>query len=222
MLPGYARSWYMRITRVSMMALVASVALLAAACGDSGSTTTAAPTTAPPATTAAPTTAPPATTAAPTTAPPTTAAPTTTTAPTTTAATSPLPIGSTTGRWNNTTFGSTGAAVSDVTLNGGSLSVSLDLTDGSVLGAGIADLFSLDLPLDQLANGVTVETAALGTLKITIANGKVDVVGTNPPVPGIAGFTATGTITDTTLSGTYEVQFDSGDPATGTFEFPIA
>ncbi len=77
-------------------------------------------------------------------------------------------------------------------------------------------------PLDQLANGVTVETAALGTLKITIANGKVDVVGTNAPVPGITGFTATGTITDTTLSGTYEVQFDSGDPATGTFQFPIA
>jgi len=111
--------------------------------------------------------------------------------------------------------------VSDVSRTGDTLSISLDLTDGSVLGAGIGDLFSLDLPLDQLAAGVTVETAALGTLTIKIIDGTVDVVGTNAPIPGISGFTATGTITDAGLSGTYEVQFDIGDPAVGTFEFPI-
>jgi len=190
-----------RKSLVGVVALVAGIALLAAACGDSGSTT------------AAPDAAetPGSTTAAPTTAAPTAAAP----------AESPLPEGTTSGRWNNTTFGSTGAAVSDVKRTGDTLSISLDLTDGFAFGAGIGDLFSLDLPLDQLAAGVTVETAELGTLTIRIADGKVDVVGINAPIPGISGFTATGTITDTSLSGTYEVQFDAGEPAVGTFEFPI-
>ncbi len=197
-----------------------------AACGDDGTTNTSASptTTAAATTTAAPTTteAAAATTAAPTTAAPTTAAPTTA-APTTAppAPDAPIPVGSSTGQWNNDTFGSTGAAVVEVGQTDNIMSVFLDLTDGFVLGEGIADGFSLDLPIDELAAGATVETAALGTLSITIADGQITVVGTNSPAGGIAGFTATGTITGTILSGTYEVQFDSGDPATGTFEFPI-
>jgi len=209
----------MAITRVSvnrsLAILLAVVSLIAASCGDSGSTdavgnaTTAAPTT------AAPTTASP-TTAAPTTAVPTTAAPTTTAA-----AVPPLPEGSLTGQWNNTTFGSSGTAVSSVGVTGDTMSVSLELTDGNVLGQGISDIFSIDLPIGELANGTTVQTTFLGTMTITINNGQIDVVATDSPVAGISGFTASGTITATSLSGTYEVQFDVGDPAVGTFDFPI-
>jgi len=221
--PPGVRCWAMHINRVSLVVIVVGVSLLAAACGDDGSTVAApAASQSPAATTASPTTAAPTTSAAETTSPPTTAAPATTAAPTTAApAESPLPEGPTTGRWNNTTFGSTGAAVSDVSRTGDTLSISVDLTDGFAFGSGIGDLFSLDLPLDQLVAGVTVETVELGTLTIKIVDGKVDVVGTNAPFPGISGFTATGTITDSSLSGTYEVQFDIGDPAVGTFEFPI-
>jgi len=101
------------------------------------------------------------------------------------------------------------------------MSVALDLTDGFVLGQGIPEIFSVDLPIGELTNGTTVTTTFLGTMTITIKDGQIDVVATDSPVPGISGFTASGTITDTSLSGTYEVQFDSGDPAVGTFDFPI-
>jgi len=218
-----ARSFSMHIKRIparrSLGILIATVSLIAASCGDSGSTTAAGGATTAPPTTAASTTAAPATTAAPTT---TAAATTTKAAPeVTNPPKSPLPEGSSTGQWNNTTFGSTGKAISDVGVTGDTLSVLLDLTDGFVLGQGISDVFSIDLPISELAAGYTIDNPFLGTLKITIKDGKVDVVGTGTPVAGISGFTATGIITDTSLSGTYEVQFDTGDPAVGTFDFPI-
>lgn len=209
--------------RRSLGILIATVSLIAASCGDSGSTDVAgnADSTDPPTTVAA-TSAAPATAAPTSTAAPTTAAPTTTGAPeVTNPPKAPLPEGTLTGQWNNTTFGSSGKAVSEVGVTGDTLSVFLDLTDGNVLGQGISDIFGVDLPISELADGYTVETPFLGTLKITIKDGQVDVVGTGTPVAGISGFTASGTITDTLLSGTYEVQFDTGDPAVGTFDFPI-
>lgn len=123
------------------------------------------------------------------------------------------------GTWVNTTFASTGTGTAVITVDGGAHTATVTATaTGNVLGSGGGAT-----PPTQ--NGSYTNTGAqfngvvspMGTISASIqADGTITAVGTNVPNPSITGWTATGTITATTLTLNFTVTFTAGAPAVGT------
>jgi hypothetical protein len=206
--------------------------LLAAACGDDDTGTEPAP--APPAATDAPqapdppapdVTAAPQVTNPPATSPPTTsAAPVATEAPVDSAralriAAAAMLAGDWSGEWVNTTFGSTGPIEVTVTVDteAGFLLADSDI-GGNVFGQSDPEpqVFELDLvtgPPYMRRSGL------LGQFALEIgADGSFVLTADDVTADGIVAMSITGTLSPSSFSATYTIEFDDGGGAEGTIE----
>jgi hypothetical protein len=184
-------------------------ALLVAACG-AAATPSPVPATAVPTPTAAPTAT--LTPTLPPTAAPTTAA----SAAINPAALAALFAGKYTGTWRNTTFGSTGSAMVEVTVDQAARTMSARFTlGGNVFGRPAPSPETLTIPL---ASGATSTSTLFGPVSVTaVPEGtgyKVTFSAPNVPSTRIATFTATGTVTNpASIQLTYTVTFRDSTPA---------
>jgi hypothetical protein len=188
--------------------IVLSVLVLAvAACGDDDTATTAGQSTAA-LTTAATATTAPATTAA--TTPPTTAAPATTSAP---AVTGPAAfiasaadyVGEYVGRWDNATFGSSGAVyfnVLEANTEAGYVLIQVD-ADGNAFGAADPELFVIEISIDgdDLHVGFS---EFLGASSFEIDEAGNFTMTAEPPILG-STIEIAGSITADGFGGTYNI-----------------
>lgn len=123
------------------------------------------------------------------------------------------------GTWKNNTFGSTGTITGTVTVDSVAQTVTTNIdVNGSVFGAG-------DPPAENFSGTYNPSTGAtfsgtssfFGATTFTISStGQVTGNMTKVPASNISRVDYTGTISGTTLSGTYTVTFTSGSTATGT------
>jgi hypothetical protein len=188
--------------------------LIVAGCG--GATATPSPAAA----TAAPSTATVAPTSAPT--PAATAAATAAASPAASAGLDPVALvamfaGKYSGTWKNTTFGSTGAAALDVSVDRTAKTVSITITlGGNVFGAPAPAPETLTAPI--AASGLTVTSKTFGQMTVTAvpdgAGWKVSATAADVPSARIKSFTTTGTVTNpASLQLTYTVGFRDSTPA---------
>jgi hypothetical protein len=189
-----------------LIPMAAVLALSVSACGGGGQTTT----TAGPTTTAA--------VASTTAATSTTAEVTTTTedpvAYRVTLAT--LLAGEWEGEWRNTTYGSTGAVMADVRVDGAAhaATITVDL-GGAVFGQGDPGPFELTIDLSA-APPYTASTDLLGEVTFTMTDtGSFTLGSADVPAAGIATFGATGTAGSERVELEYTVGFDDGSEAVG-------
>lgn len=177
--------------------------LLAAACG--GGATSA------PAASATPVAA--ATTAAPT-AVPTTARPATT-APAPTLATT-FEEGRYAGTWNNTTFGSSGAAAIDVKLDRTTFAATITLTlGGNVFGAPAPAPETFTFPITATGVSFSGKSKTFGDLTVTMKDGKATFKGDNVSAR-VKTFEGTGTYGSGAIAMSYTVTLSDGSKAQGT------
>lgn len=127
--------------------------------------------------------------------------------------------GTYTGTWENTTFASVGTGSAVVAIDDGTKMATVTVVvTGFVLGtAG---------PVTPAPQGGSYTTAGasyaanippMGDITATIApDGTITASGANVPGGGIAGWTATGTLTDSALNMAFTVNFTVGPPAVGT------
>ena len=207
-----------------VIARLAVVALVAAACGSAVDTADEDPETVTSSTAA---TSGAITTATTTTQPATT----TTQPPATTTTIDPVELaaialaGTWSGSWNNTTFGSTGPVDLTITADGTSIRITSDL-GGSVFGLGDPDPESYTLDLATLAGSigepVTVSSEVFGTLTMTATSPTtIELEALSVPAVGIATFRASATVQPGVISGTYDIEFEGGGSAAGTFEIRV-
>jgi adhesin/invasin len=122
------------------------------------------------------------------------------------------------GTWQNTTFGSVGTGNAIVTVNELASTATATVTvTGPVLGTGGVITSANGA---YTSSGVTFNTDVppMGIVSATLSpTGSVTATGTNVPAPGIDSWSATGTLTATSLNLTFTVNFSGGGPpATGT------
>jgi hypothetical protein len=210
--------------RRKLLIVLTAVAVLGAACGSSNDADPAPADVevADPAPTDPPATDPPATDP-PTTAPATTDPPTTDPPATDPPEPEPDPllelargvVGTWSGEWNNTTFGSTGPISGDIVLDEDAMELTVN-TDvgGNVFGASDPDPELLVLPLR--AGDHTGSSDTFGDWTLTIdESGTFSMVAINLPALAGATFTLEGALTESGIDATYVVDFGSGDPAVG-------
>ena len=130
------------------------------------------------------------------------------------------------GSWDNTTFGSTGPVDLTITADGTVIEVTSDL-GGFVFGQGDPDPESYKFDLATLAGSagepVMMDSEVFGTLTMTATSATtIEIEALSVPAPGIATFRASTTVQAGVISGTYDIEFDSGDAAAGTFEIRAA
>lgn len=129
--------------------------------------------------------------------------------------------GSYSGNWTNTTFGSTGDASFDVTVDGaaGTFEVTVDL-GGGVFGEGDPDPFTFGGSFTADGTEVSGSSDVLGDFTFTMdADGNFSIDAPDVPSDRIETFTASGTASAGGITGTYMVTFpDGGGTAEGTFE----
>jgi len=196
-----------------MLGLVPAV-ILVAACGASATPVPAAATPTPAAATLTPTIAP--------TAAPATAAATAAASPSVDpVALAALFAGKYAGTWKNTTFGSTGSAAVEITVDQAARTMSAKMTlGGNVFGRPAPSPETLTLPISP--SGGTSTSTLFGPVTVTaVPDGtgyKVTFAAPNVPSTRIATFTATGTITNpASINLAYTVTFRDGTaPAQGT------
>ena len=198
-----------------LVIVLTALTLIAAACGSSNeteSTTDAGVVASDPPATDPPTTDPPATDP-PATDPPTTDPPDPEPDPLLELARSV--VGSWTGEWNNTTFGSTGPISGDIVLDEEAMELTIN-TDigGNVFGASDPDPELLVLPIRAGDHTGSSPTFGDWTLSIDETGGFSMVASNLPALPG-ATFTLEGALSDTGIDATYVVDFGSGEPAVG-------
>gem|GEM_PF-1262227 len=125
----------------------------------------------------------------------------------------PVPfVGTYTGQWNNTTFGSSGASTMVIGADTGAstLTMSLDL-DGNVFGGA-------NPPADNLTGTYTTTQAVIngvspvfGNLSFTIdAAGNFNGGSNDVPGTSVQSITYTGTITSTAVNLNYVITFEAG------------
>ncbi len=123
--------------------------------------------------------------------------------------------GSWSGRWTNTTFGSTGAATASVSTNETAKTVQFTLTlQGGVFGGSQQTPDSFTGTYDADKYTVTGTSATFGNLTLTVTKAGV-VTGTGTPSRG--AFSFTGAATPTTITVNYTIRQTSGSDITGTF-----
>lgn len=126
--------------------------------------------------------------------------------------------GSYSGTWNNTTFGSSGAARIDIQIDGSTATFTTDL-DGNVFGQSDPD--AVIYTGTVTADGMTFTTPSsplFGNMTLVVnADGSFTLTGDDPPADGIAKIEAQGSISESGIGGTYTVTFDDGTTAEGTF-----
>ncbi len=126
-------------------------------------------------------------------------------------------VGSYSGQWNNTTFGSSGNATIDIVLfpDTEEASLTMDL-DGNVLGGGDPDPDVLIGPYDENGATLSVSSPTFGDLELTIdADGNVTGESTTLPVPDFESISFTGIADGNTIDLEYViVTVDDGDPMT--------
>jgi len=210
--------------RMTAALLVGTLAIAACGSDSDDSSDDSVATTEAPATTAAPaSTDPPATDPPPTQAPATD--PPATDPPVTEPPVDPLLAemlaleGPWTGVWTNTTFGSSGDMKIDVQVDSDAMvmTIGMDL-GGNVFGAADPAAEALSIPIGPGA--ATGTSPTLGDWSITVEEGgEFELVTTNLPAIPAGSATVTGTITGTTMTAAYEVDFGDGSaPAVGTIE----
>ena len=131
-------------------------------------------------------------------------------------------VGTWSGSWNNTTFGSTGPFDLTITPDGTNIDITSDL-GGFVFGQGDPDPESYSFDLATLAGSVgqavSVDSETFGPLSITLVSAAtIEIEALSVPAPGIATLRASATVQPGLISGTYDIEFDGGDTAAGTFE----
>jgi hypothetical protein len=124
------------------------------------------------------------------------------------------------GQWINQTFGSSGAARGTVSIDpDGTASLFIDL-DGFVFG--IVDPPAKTYEGTYSSEGAHFEKDGddlFGNVQIDVdSNGTMTVNGEMVPVEGVASFSASGTLTETSLNLDYLVQFPGGGEANGVIE----
>lgn len=114
-----------------------------------------------------------------------------------------------TGSWNNTTYGTTGPITVDLSITDAMFSLTLD-ADGSAFGVGDPPAIVFDGTIDPVDNTVDItifDDPFFGDIKGSIsAAGELDVTASSIP-NGAFSMDVDGTITETTFSGTYQVNF---------------
>ncbi|MCB2224174.1 MAG: hypothetical protein KQH83_08370 [Actinobacteria bacterium] len=197
--------------------LMCALALVAAGCGGDGADTTEAPST----TGAAATTAAPTTTEAATT---TTAAATTTTEdPMAAVAAEVAPFeGGYTGTWNNTTFGSEGEFIAEVSYDAAAMEVAFTVDlGGFVFGASDPEPETFVVPLADLAaaaasGSMTIMSSTFGEMQVTVGDGGLEMYSDTVPDPGIATISVTGSFTPDGFELDYVIEFTGSGGAEGT------
>lgn len=125
------------------------------------------------------------------------------------------------GTWNNTTFGSSGAAQTVINANDATKSGTLVMNfDGNVLGQGDPPADNFNLTYND--NGLTFSGAsnAFGALTMSIdRDGNIQGTGLNPSAT-VSRIDFNGSITSTGINLTYVVTFAAGGTATGTVTMP--
>ena len=129
-------------------------------------------------------------------------------------------VGTYTGQWTNTTFGSTGAASLEVTFNAANSTMQfvLDL-DGYVGGLSDPDPRTLNGTYNN--NGATIDSSggSEGDLLLTWgSDAAIQYEVTNITTPGFNTQGGSGTGTASTIMMDYFVEFTTGDSAFGTVE----
>ncbi|MBT4520771.1 MAG: hypothetical protein HOC23_12270 [Halieaceae bacterium] len=129
-------------------------------------------------------------------------------------------LGSWSGEWNNTTFGSSGAITMTIaaTQDGG-LQITSDI-DGNVFGMADPPEMTFTVPAPSLGDGTFDQTFSFAGNELHIT-GSMSATGEfsasmDLSSLGMASFEIEGTIRPSSFTATYTVNFASGDPATGT------
>jgi hypothetical protein len=121
------------------------------------------------------------------------------------------------GTWRNTTFGSTGSAAIEVTVDQAARTMSVKMTlGGNVFGRPAPSPETLTAPISL--TGATMTSTLFGPVNVTaVPEGtgyKVTFTASNVPSTRIATFTATGTITNpASIQLAYTVTFRDATPA---------
>jgi len=121
------------------------------------------------------------------------------------------------GEWVNETFGSSGSAEAEVTVNeDGTLSVTVDL-GGSVFGMGDPNPITFQGSYDEDSARVGVEAHPMfGTFELSVVDDSLAVKAENIPVEQISGMEVTGSLTPGELDADYVIHFPDGSAAQGT------
>lgn len=128
-------------------------------------------------------------------------------------------VGTYAGTWTNTTFASMGTGTVVIAVNSGAQTATVTASaTGNVLGSGSgANPGPQNGGYTNTGAAFNATLAPMGDISATIqSDGTITAVGSNVPNPSITGWTATGTITATTISLNFTVTFTSGPPAVGT------
>ena len=127
-------------------------------------------------------------------------------------------LGTWTGRWTNTTFGSSGSVLVEIIDNGdGTLTVTVDL--GGFVGGLIdpdpeSDIVSVNADGSVNYNG---SHDMLGELNVSVSgDGQLEIDTPNIVTSGFDDFSVTGTVTETMANLSTSVNFTGGGSATGT------
>jgi len=129
-------------------------------------------------------------------------------------------LGTWTGQWVNSTFGTSGSAGLVTTIVAGN-TVHAGLTlGGNVFGSTAArPPISLDAPLSPAATSLSFAAVgtSIGDVHVTIgSDGSLEATVTNLPDPSIASVAVTGTVSSKLIQGFYTITFTSGSTAVGT------
>ena len=122
------------------------------------------------------------------------------------------------GQWHNTTFGSSGDASATITVDTGAMTFTMvsDL-DGLVFGSSDPPPETYTGSYDADGVDLTATSQTFGTTHITVTpDGHISGMSSDIPNPGIDTVSYTGTITPTTYSVAYTIQFTGAGSAEGT------
>lgn len=124
-------------------------------------------------------------------------------------------VGNYVGTWNNTTFGSTGPATFNISVDSNTsvATMVMDL-DGPVFGATNPPADTLVGTYDGSGLSVTAQSPTFGPLTFTIDGaGYFNGGSTNVPGSVVRDITYAGTVSATTISLTYVITFENNTPA---------
>ena len=125
------------------------------------------------------------------------------------------------GTWHNTTFGSEGPIIGNLVFDVATLTVTLDVDlGGLVFGTSDPDRETIVVSLADVALGadgtVTITSATLGDLVVSVTEEGIELFGAEVPDPGIATVLVTGPMTTDGFELAYVIGFTGGGGAEGT------
>ncbi|MBF0171237.1 MAG: hypothetical protein HQK87_09145 [Nitrospinae bacterium] len=127
-----------------------------------------------------------------------------------------------TGSWRNLTFGTTGGASMEITVDTATKSMTQTIGfDGKVFGGSTPPTVTITGTYDQTATLSAIGTP-LGDIAATIdGNGAITITMTNDPTGAIASVALAGTVAATAIDMTYDVTYNNGAKANGTISLTL-